>query len=171
MGGVIARPEIHVAPQGGLLRADQFQIAYATNDMDRACALFGERLGIREFRRLEGILPEGGHIRVELAWVGGTMYELICASGPGSELFMAGVPQDEAFTIKHHHLGFLLPDQRAWDALQNEVRTGRWRMLGLNHNTGFMTRCFVAVPYLGHYLEYILPEPAGLAFLQSVPSS
>ncbi|HEX7857141.1 MAG TPA: VOC family protein [Sphingobium sp.] len=171
MNGVITRPATRLEPDRGLLRADQFQMAYATNDIDRACALFRERLGIREFTRLEGAMPEGGHIRVELAWAGSTMYELIMASGPGSELFMDRLPEGGEFTIRHHHLGFLLPDEASWDALMGEIERGGWRMTGFNHNVGFMRRCFVAVPHLDHYLEYILPEPAGAAFLEAVAAS
>ncbi|MFT3967436.1 MAG: VOC family protein [Sphingobium sp.] len=171
MNAVITRPATMMGPEKGLLRADQFQIAYATNDIDRACALFSERLGIRAFSRLEGTMPEGGHIRVELAWAGGVMYELIMAHGPGSALFMDRLPDAGTFAIRHHHLGFLLPDEAAWNALMAEIDRGAWVATGFNHNAGFMRRCFVEVPHLDHYLEYILPEPAGLSYLESVEAS
>jgi hypothetical protein len=42
----------------------------------------------------------------------------------------------------------------------------------INLNTeGFMRYCYVEVPELGHYLEYILPEAAGIEFFESVPSN
>ena len=51
------RPDTTFGPVGGLLHAEQFQVAYATNDMERARRLFSERFGITAFSRLEGKLP------------------------------------------------------------------------------------------------------------------
>ena len=164
------RPDATFDPAEGLLRTEQFQMAYATNDIERARTLFGERYGIRAFRRLEGQLPAGGHIHVELAWVGGTMYELLTASGPGSELYIGRLPTDE-FAIRHHHLGFLIHTGDEWNALLTEIARKGWHMPSRSSNPGFMQSCFVEVPELGHYFEYLFPEPAGLAFLESVPGN
>lgn len=163
------RPAARFRSEDGLLRIEQFQVAYATNDIDRACRIFSDRYGIGEYRRLEGTLPAGGHIRIELAWVGPTMYELMTASGPGSAIYMDRLPSD-GFAIKHHHLGFLIPDQEQWDALMAKVEQGRFHMPHRNI-TDFMTSCFVDAPELGHYLEYVFPGPAGLAFLENVPGN
>src|SRR5437867_138297 len=121
MTGTINRPQLDTAPGRGLLRAEHFQVAYATNDIDRACALFRERLGIGEFRRLEGQLPAGGYVRVELAWIGGIMVELMTASGEGSAIYMDRLPSGDGFAVKHHHLGYLIKDQAEWDALMVRV--------------------------------------------------
>lgn len=171
------RPELQLDPAGGLLRTEHFQVAYATNDIERACELFRQRLGIREFRRLEGAMPSGGHIHVELAWVGNTMYELLTAEGPGAELYMNGVwgrvpgrvPGD-GFAIRHHHLGFLIHDEAQWQALQATIERDGWTLLSKSHTPGFMQSCFVDVPELGHYFEYLFPEPAGLEFFENVPA-
>ena len=85
---LLRRPLPIVDPASGVLRAEHFQIAYATNDIDRAQAILANRYGIGAFRRLEGPLAAGGQIRVELAWVGPVMYELLTASGPGSAIYM-----------------------------------------------------------------------------------
>ena len=164
------RPDCLFNPAAGLLRAEQFQIAYATNDIERACACFRERYGIKEFRRLAGPLRTGGHIHVELAWVGSTMYELITAEGPGSELFTRQLPTDE-FAIRHHHLGFLIHSDAEWLALLTEIERKGWMMPSRSSTPGFMQSCFVEAPALGHYLEYLFPEPAGLAFFEGVPGS
>lgn len=170
MPALLKRPDSLPSPASGLLRAEQFQIAYNTNDIDRACAIFRERFGIHEFRRLEGPMPDGGHIRVELAWVGNVMYELMMASGPGTTLHRRGLPADD-FSIRHHHLGFVIHDDAQWAALEVEAqRTGR-PLLNKRCNEGFMSTCFVDAPELGHYLEYVFPEPAGLAFLNAVPGN
>lgn len=168
MIGPVRRPRAHFPAGAGLLGADHFQMAYATNDIDRACAIFSDRFGIGEFRRLEGQLKTGGHIRVELAWAGGTMIELLTASGPGSDLYVGRLTGD-GFAIRHHHLGYLVYDHAAWDALPADAARAGATYLPGNDNPGFLKSCFVDVPELGHYLEYIFPEPAGLAFFENVP--
>jgi hypothetical protein len=170
MSGVLKRPNSAFTPGNGLLRTEHFQMAYATNDIDRAMALFRTRYGVREFRTLEGQLPAGGHIHIELAWVGTVMYELMTASGPGSAIYMDRLPPGD-FVVKHHHLGFLIPDQAQWDALMAEVERGGWSMPHASNTPGFMQSCFVDVPELGHYFEYLFPAPAGLAFFESVPGN
>ena len=166
----VRRPRATFHPGGGLLHYEHFQVAYATNDIERACDAFSNQFGIKEFRRLEGPLAAGGHIRVELAWVGGTMYELITASGAGSDIYAGRLPSD-SFAIKHHHLGFLIHDEAQWEALESDVaRIGR-TLLSKSNNTGFLQSCFVDVPELGHYFEFIFPEPAGIDFFENVPGN
>lgn len=164
------RPTSQFNPAEGLLRAEQFQMAYATNDIKRACDIFRERFGIREFRRLAGQMPSGGHIHVELAWVGSTMYELLTATGPGSELYVGKLPTDR-FAIQHHHLGFLIHDEAQWNGLFTQIEQNGWKLLSKNSTPGFLQTCFVDVPELGHYFEYLFPEPAGLAFFEGVPAN
>lgn len=163
------RPTLQADPKAGLLCTEHFQIAYATNDIERAQALFKARYGIAHWARLEGALPSGGHIRVELAWAGGVMVELMTASGEGASIYMDRLPEGEGFALKHHHCGYLLADDDAWDALMDRVVREGHAMPHASHNKGFMKSCFIDAPELGHYLEYICPEPAGLAFFESVP--
>lgn len=165
------RPQSIFDPSKGLLRAEHFQMAYATNDIDRACSVFRERFGISEFRRLEGQLPAGGNIRIELAWVGTIMYELLTASGAGSAVYMDRLPAGDGFAIKHHHLGYLISDVAQWTALLAAIEAEGRAMTYLNHSPGFMRNCFVDAPELGHYLEFLCPEPAGLAFFEGVPGN
>ena len=163
----VKRPRANFSPGSGLLCNDHFQVAYATNDMDRACDIFSNQFGIKEFCRLQGPLAAGGHIRVE---VGGTMYELLTASGAGSDIYVGRLPSD-SFAIKHHHLGFLIHDEAQWDALESDAaRTGR-TLLAKSNNAGFLQSCFVEAPELGHYFEYIFPEPAGINFFENVPGN
>jgi catechol 2,3-dioxygenase-like lactoylglutathione lyase family enzyme len=170
MSGIIARPPASFHPGSGLLRNDHFQVAYTTNDIERACAVFRQRFGIREFRRLEGQLPAGGHIHIELAWAGGTMYELILSSGPGAAFFNAPLPA-AGFAIRHHHLGYIVADLAGWEALHEEIRLGGWIVHSNSNNPGFLRACIIEVPELNHYLEFFLLEPAGVAFLEGVPGN
>lgn len=168
MADWVHRPEPPSGPMRGLLTAEPFQMAYATNDIDRACDIFAERFGIGAFRRLEGQRPAGGQIRVELAWVGPTMYELITGHGAGMEIFMDRLPTDR-FVIQHHHIGHLVRDEAGWGALEAAAERTGHPLIGVSDNPGFMRSCFVDAPELGHYLEYILPEPAAIAFFNEVP--
>ncbi len=154
----------------GLLRAEHFQMAYVTNDLDRACALFGAQLGIREWASLGGAMAEGGEIQARFAWVGTLMYEIICASGPGSDIYIGRMPKNAGFAIKHHHLGFLIQNQQQWDGVLANAAQHGWPVPYKNVNP-LVEVCFVDVPHLGHYLEYLYATPAGLEFFASVPRS
>lgn len=170
MKGVLSRPRASLTPGAGLLRREQFQVAYATTDIERACAIFGQRFGIKEFRRLEGPLPAGGQIRIELAWSGGVMYELLWADGPGSQVFRAGLPS-QGFAIRHHHLGYFVPDEAAWTALKQEIEKAGIEVLHWTNVPGFMQAFIIDAPELGHYLEYLFPDPAGLEFFEGSPNN
>lgn len=167
---LVTKPPRIVGPGAGLFRNDHFQVAYATNDIDRARTIFSERFGIREFRRLEGPLAEGGQFHIELGWAGGVMYELAWAKGPGGEVFYERLPADR-FAIQHHHLGYLVPTEAAWAAVQGEIERLGYRVALKTNAPGFMQACIIEVPELGHYLEYIFPEPDGVAFFDAVPSN
>jgi hypothetical protein len=168
MSLVLPRPAPAFDPDQGLLHAEHFQMAYVTNDIDATCDLFGRQLGIREFARLEGPTAEGGHIRAEFAWVGSIMYELIEASGPGSEIFTSRLPPGDGFVLQHHHLGFLIASREQWDGVLANAERNGWAVPhgGVNPLVEF---CFVEVPGLPHYLEYLFATPAGLDFFASVP--
>jgi hypothetical protein len=154
----------------GLLRAEHFQMAYVTNDLERACDLFRDQLGICAWASLGGPTPDGGEIYARFAWVGTLMYEVICARGPGSAIFMDRLPQTSGFALEHHHLGFLIQNERQWNGVLTSAAHHGW---GVPHiGASPLTKvCFVDVPALGHYLEYLFATPDGLDFFASVPRS
>jgi hypothetical protein len=154
----------------GLLRAEHFQMAYVTTDLDRACDLFGRQLGIRAWASLGGAMPEGGEIQARFAWVGTLMYEILCAGGPGSAIYMDRLPRTPGFAVKHHHLGFLIHNQQQWDGVFTNAAQHGWAVPHRGENP-LARVCFVDVPELGHYLEYLYATPAGLDFFASVPRS
>jgi catechol 2,3-dioxygenase-like lactoylglutathione lyase family enzyme len=170
MKSALTRPEPRYAPGSGLFRNDHFQIAYATNDMDRAVALFTERFGIREFRRLAGPTAAGGQVRMEIGWGGGVMYELLWAEGPGSEIFRAGLPQS-GFAIRPHHLGYHVPTAEAWEAVQQEIEATGMKIVHRTAIPGFLQAVIVDDTELGHFLEYIFPEDGGVQFFETAPSN
>lgn len=168
---MIQRPMPTQQTASALLRHDYFQIAYVTNDIAQARDVLSGRYGISAFQCLEGTRPNGGHIHVELAWVGGVMIELLTASGPGSAMFNDRLPPDGSFAIRHHHLGYFIYDDAQWDALHKEATRLGVKITPGNVNTGFLKSCFVEAPELGHYLEYIYPEAGGIEFFQNVPAN
>ena len=166
----LTRPAADFDAGAGLMVCDHFQMAYVTTDMERAKELFSRQLGIREFTALKGEMPSGGLMHAEFAWVGTMMYELICASGPGSAHFMDRLPQDGEFAIRHHHLGYLIHNQDQWDAVLAHAEREGFPVV--NHNVNPLVEvCFVDVPHLGHYLEYLYATELGMQFFESVPRS
>jgi len=164
------RPAADFDSGSGLLLLEHFQMAYVTNDIEKADRLFRDRLGIREFTRLEGDMPGGGYIKADFAWVGTIMYELIDARGPGAEIFFEHLPRTDEFAIKHHHLGYLVQNQAQWDAVQANTKRHDFKLA--SHSTNPLVEvCFVDVPELGHYLEYLFATEAGMSFFENVPRS
>ena len=154
----------------GLLGREHSHSAWVTNDLDRALAIFAERYGVRKFGFLEGQMPSGGYIKVALAWAGGQVLEVICATGAGSEFYNELLPGDE-FAIRFHHLGFLVHDKAAWEQLEREIKQGKWTVAYKSLNSGFMDAYYVEAPELGHYLEFIYPQQSGVEFFEAVPAN
>lgn len=167
----LSRPEEPSGPAPGLMRREQFQTAYVTNDLDRACKMLGERYGIDKYSYLEGEMAEGGHIRVAFAWVGSNMYEIIDAKGGReADFYTSRLPKD-GFGIAFHHLGYLIHDKEEWDAVRKEIADSKLPVLLDTANPGFMDAIYIEAPELGHYLEYIFPEQGGLDFFHAAPAN
>ena len=58
-----------------------------------------------------------------------------------------------------------------WEALEQEIERGGWKVASKSDNKGFLKAYIIEAPDMGHYLEYIYPEVAGIAFFEGVPSS
>jgi extradiol dioxygenase family protein len=170
MNDVLSRPTAKLGPGQGLYRNDLFQIAYVTNDIERALKIFADRYGVKEWRRLQGDMPAGGRIRVEFGWAGGVLLEVTQADGPGSEFYREVLPKEE-FAIRFHHLGYFIPTEAAWQALLKEIDAGGVKVLNKTNAPGFVQARIVQAPDLGHYIEYIFPEAGGIAFFLGAPSN
>lgn len=167
-GWILERPVPVCDPAKGLLNAEHFQLAYATNDIARAEEVFRKRFGVTEFRPTEGENGEGGRISVRAVWIGGVMYEIICGQGPGMDVYTDVAPPGE-FVLRHHHFGYLIPDEAAWSALHEEIARGGWRIRHESHTPGYVKAMFVEAPELGHLLEFVLPAPALLERFAATP--
>jgi hypothetical protein len=155
-------------PRKGLLCNDHFQIAYVTNDVDRAMAVFAARYGVPGFRHSDTETPAGALIKVRAAWVGNMAYEIISATGPDTELW-AAPPPEEGFVLRHHHFGFLIWDEATWQALEEEIVRGGWSVRQRSDQPSFGRTTYVEAPELGHFLEFVMPGPELIARLEATP--
>ena len=73
--------------------------------------------------------------------------------------------------MRHHHLGYLIHDKQEWDGLDIDAERAGAKILYRNEATGFIDSLFVAAPELGHLLEYVFPEQAGIDFFEAVPGN
>jgi hypothetical protein len=170
MNHIVRRPR-QLDPGADFMRQSHFQVAYVTTDLVRAKAIVGEHYGLTQFKEIEGEMPRGdGYLRVSIGWVGSVMYEFIQAEGPGAEFYTSRLPK-EGFAIRHHHLGYLVESQAGWEALEARIaREGR-PVVFRSEMEGFMRAIYIDAPELGHYLEYIYPEPPGVEFFESAPNN
>ena len=168
MVGLITKPPL--APGPGWLCKEQSHTAYVTNDMDRALEIFAQRYGIGKFSFIGGPMPQGGTIKVAFAWAGGQIYEIIAASGPGTEFYNEMLPKDE-FAIRFHHLGFVIDDEAGWQQLEQELTETGWPIAYSTLTGDFIDAYYIKAPELGHYLEYVRPFQAGQDFYAAVPAN
>lgn len=168
---VFRRPPPVYDPAKSLLHNDHFQIAYVTNDLDRAVEVFSRRFGVGAFRANDNALPGGTKIGVRAAWIGGMMYELCCGAGPGMELYTDWAPPGGEFVLRFHHFGYLVPDDAAWDALERQLQHGGWRVRTRSDIPGFFRGCYVEAPELGHFLEFVQPRAGLLERMNATPVS
>jgi hypothetical protein len=152
-----------------LLHNEHFQIAYVTNDLDRAVAVFRKRFGVAEFRANDNDLPDGGKVGIRSVWIGAVMFELCYGAGPGMELYTDWAAPDADFMLRFHHFGYLVPDEGAWETLEREIARGGFRMRNRSDIPGFFKGCYVEVPELGHLLEFVLPRAGLLERMNATP--
>ncbi len=153
-----------------LLGREHAHSAWVTNDMDRAVEIFAQRYGVSDFRFIEGPMPGGGQIRVAFAWAGGQVLEVIAASGPGTGFYNDLLPEGE-FAIRFHHLGFIVHDEAEWRELEEDLARNQWEIVHRSLTGTFIDAYYVRAPELGHYLEYVRPLAAGIAFYADVPEN
>jgi hypothetical protein len=167
----LRRPPPVFDPARSLLHNDHFQIAYVTNDIDRAVEVFRDRFGVATFRRNDNDLPNGAKSAIRSAWIGSMMYEICYGSGPGMELYTDSAPPGAGFVLRFHHFGYLVPDDTAWEALEREIERGGWRVRMRSDIPGLFRVCYVETPELGHFLEFVLPRAGLLERMNATPVS
>jgi hypothetical protein len=146
------------------------QVAYVTNDLDRALAEFAET-GVRRFLQFrEREFDIGRHAQVRchigMALSGGVEIEVIEPLG-GADAIYRDVLSGPDFALRFHHVAYTLPSLEALTALKAEMRAGGLAIPvegaapeGVTYFYGDLRRPF------GHYVEYVYGGPeyeAGMA--------
>jgi hypothetical protein len=150
------------------------QVAYVTNDFDRAQWLFAETHGITRFFEMRDIcFPtiEGREAKchIGLAYVGGVEIEIIQPLDGDVALYRDCLPQD-GFGVRFHHICKLYENNEAYD---REVRSYRERGLRFPIDSGMQGSRFFYVDMrneLGHYVEgVVFSKETRAAMLAAIP--
>ena len=156
----------------GMYLSGHFQTAYVTRDIERAAAVFQRQFGIGSFQFVPGNqVDEHTRIDMALAWLGNEMVELIQPTGNGGSFYEVMLGPDGLGT-RLHHFGHFVADRAQWQRLREQVRQDGYPVALEGCVDGFLSYLYIdARAQTGHFLEYILCEPAGRAFFDAVPRS
>jgi Glyoxalase/Bleomycin resistance protein/Dioxygenase superfamily len=139
------------------------QIAYVTNDIDRARKTFRTIYGVERWldlagmsgRRTVSIPARNGEIEIRgmIAYVGAIQFELIEPVVDPQRLYTGFLPADGTFAIRFHHLGF--NQQGVKDVRALEQSLSHDHMIPMATDSETMPVFYAdARDRLGHYLEY-----------------
>jgi hypothetical protein len=155
--------------------ARHHQIAYVTNDLDAAIALFErdyETPGFFVFTNVGSGAHQPGEpeLRIALANVGGNEIELIEPIGDTAPLFKDALGDAAGLVIRFHHSCIRIEgDLAAWNAHAASIDTARHPIV-FSGAMGDDMRFFYTdeTVRLGHYVEHVWMSPAILAQMRSV---
>lgn len=153
----------------------RLQIAYVTNDMDEAIAVFRKKYGVLDFLVLESdyevVTPRGPEqciVKFAWAWVGDTQVELVQTNGGECRIYDEPLPKDR-FAVVHHHYGHLVYGMEDWGHFRGEVDASEFTIA----IEGALESChwvyLDARPLLGHYIEYSFMGPDLIKLQSQVP--
>ncbi len=152
------------------------QLAYVTNDMDRALKVFADVHGIPRFLDLRDLklqTGEGAYAQVNLALaiVDGMEIEVIQPLGGADSVYRAGLT-GAAFEIRFHHSCRKVEGRQTLAALrQTIVAQGREVVLWGSSPNGAHYFYVDDRATLGHYSEYIHRDAENLpAFMARIPT-
>ncbi len=141
------------------------QLAYVTNDLAQAIALFRDRYNIPAFFERDGDIPVEArgaparlHLRYAIADVAGVQIELIEPKEGCVPIYFDGLPDSGSdFAIAFHHVSIPLPgDAARWDGFADEL-AAQGRTIAMRARVS-PTAGFLYVDdraTLGHYIEYV----------------
>jgi hypothetical protein len=142
------------------------QIAYVTNDMDRAVAIFAGDFGVSRFEPLvtgEQPPPSGGiWMKVSLAQINGTEIEVIQPLGDAENLFSNALPKDERFAMVLHHVCIRISGGiENWERHRASIDEATHPVAMESAYGDFLRILFTDErSRLGHYLEHLWMSPA-----------
>lgn len=152
-----------------------YQVAYVTNDFQRALKQFEGTHGISRFLEM----PEARFAtadnrealcNIALAYVGGTEIEVIQPLDGDVQLYRNFLPE-QGFAVRFHHLSKLHETEESLEQeLQRVVAEGK--SLPINGRDAKSQARYFYADYraeLGHYLENVYFAPASLEWLKQIP--
>lgn len=150
------------------------QLAYVTNDFNRALKQFADRHGVTRFLEMRNepaptLAGRFAQLHVGLAWASETTQVELIAPLSGDDAIYRSALRGDAFSVVMHHVGQQAASQAEFDALREEART-----LGLAVVIDTPAYFYVDTrATLGHCIEHInTPEHMSLerrAVRDSIP--
>ena len=142
------------------------QVAYVTNDMERALGVFRDRYGIPSFHvmehRFDAVVDEApGHmaLRIALANVDGVQVEVIEDIGSSLDLYTEPLSRDGTFQVVFHHVCIRIEGGiENWEKHLAELGD---RPHYYRPKVGEGTRVIYTDEraHLGHYIEHVWFSP------------
>jgi len=154
--------------------AGLYQLAYVTNDFERALEQCGAIHGVHEFRKLSQINVNLGAgltalCNIALAWVGPTQLEVIQALEGEVALYAEGLPSS-GFGLKLHHLARLHATREDVEAQVEKYRSEGRAMPIDAEEPGWGRYCYADFRReLGHYIEHAWFTPRALEWQAGLP--
>lgn len=150
------------------------QIAYVTNDIVAASAVFVEEYGAPGFHQFTNVgtgSDEGGpQLKIGLARVGGVEIELIEPLGDTAPLFKDALPEGPGLAIRFHHVAIRIDGGlENWDAHVASIDLDKHKVV-FQGSMGEVMRFFYTDERatLGHYVEHVWMAPELYAQLLTV---
>ncbi len=152
------------------LLENAFQLAYVTNDIDRAVETFTSRYGVGAFHIMRDTPDGDGTVHIALGYAGRTNIELIEPGTNGRALYADWIADATGFVCRFHHVGLLIEDAADWDTMRHSIVQNGSAIVMEGEVPDFAAYLYTdTVAELGHYLEYVRLGAHGQAMFSGVP--
>jgi hypothetical protein len=150
-----------------------FQRGYITRDLDEAMKRLADGYGVHRFHEIRDLSGPGReHFmsrHIALAYIGNTMIELIEPNLDVRTIYAEHLPEPGK-VARLHHLGFLVDDDTAFQALEARLATLELPVAAAGDYGAVLKYLYAdARPELGHYLEYIRLGDEGRELFAAIP--
>lgn len=160
----------------GLISGNFFQMAYVTNDIDRAMDDFRKKAGIESFffgRDAEFDIGGGRTCKahVALVWINGVQLELIEPVGAHDHVYRQILTDSPDYQLHFHHEARTLDSIGTYEATKAHVRDLGFDIVIDAVTPGYRYFYADARPFLGHHVEYFhFSDEAMAYFKDALPS-
>jgi hypothetical protein len=153
-----------------ILLKNAFQVAYLTNDLEAAVALYLTHYGVGEFAIREMPTGEGGPARrLALAWTGPVMVEIIQIMDTPSPLYEMDFGPG-AFAMRHHHVGHLCDTREHLEQVRAALDDKGIAISWQGERPGNLSFIYADTRAIdSHYREYIWLEEEGQEYFRTIP--